>query len=181
VRPRTTGDQRGAIAGSTLLAVVLTSVIVSGLVAIGLVLVLDGGDDSSAGPADDPTSSATAGTSASAPAGAEPPAGEPPTDASEDAFCEVVVRAYDDVSDQVNGGVETFDTSRIADDLDEVGTPADAPADARAGFLLYLDVLREVDGESTADFDSYNPYYDLSSSDRADYDAYAGYEAATCL
>lgn len=180
MRLRTTHDQRGAVATSTLLAVVLGAVIAAGLVAIGLVLALEGGD-SSADPGGDPATSATTEASASASTVTEPPAGEPPADADEDAFCEVVVRAYEDVNDQVNGGVEIFDTSGVADDLDQVGTPADAPADARAGFLLYLDVLRAVDGEATADFESYNPYYDLSLSDRADYDAYAGYEAETCL
>ncbi|GAB3077183.1 hypothetical protein [Nocardioides zeae] len=173
MRARTIHDQRGAVGGRTLLAVVLTSVIVAGLVAIGLVLALGRGDDTTADPDDGPSTSATSST--------EAPSDEPPTDAPEDDFCEAVVAADDDLGDQIDGIVTTFDTSSIADDLAEVGTPADAEPDERAGFLLYLDVLREVDGEPTADFQGNNPYDDLSPSDRADFDAYADYETALCL
>lgn len=177
MRPRATLDQRGATAGSTLLAVALTAVILAGLVAIGAVLLLGGSDDPSADPGGDPSTTPTTSTTSVT----ETPSGEPPTDAPEDAYCEVAARAYDDVSDQVNGIVTNFHTADVADDLAAVGTPADAPRAARAGFLLYLDVLREVEGMPTADFESRNPYYDLSPSDRADYDAYAGYEADLCL
>ncbi|MDQ1106279.1 hypothetical protein [Nocardioides zeae] len=178
MRRRTTHGQRGAVGGRTLLAVALTTVIVAGLVAIGAVLLLGGGDDPSADPSADPGGdpSTTSTTSAT-----EAPSDEPPTDASEDDFCEAVVAADDDIGDQIDGIVTHFDTDPVADDLAEVGTPTGADSDQRAGFLLYLEVLREIDGAPTADFDSDNPYDDLSPSDRADFDAYADYEADLCL
>ncbi|WP_447643994.1 hypothetical protein [Nocardioides zeae] len=175
MRAPTSHDQRGAADGRTVLAVVLTAVIVAGLVAIAAVLLLGRGDDDpSADPTEDPSTSSTSGST-------EAPSGEPPTDASEEDFCAAVVAADDDISDQIDGIVTDFDTSSIADDLAEVGTPADVSDDERAGFLLYLDLLRELDGQPTADFESNNPYGDLSPSDRADFDAYADVETERCL
>ena len=133
-----------------------------------------GDDDPSADPTEDPSTSSTSGST-------EAPSDEPPTDASEEDFCAAVVAADDDISDQIDGIVTDFDTSSIADDLAEVGTPADVSDDERAGFLLYLDLLRELDGQPTADFESNNPYGNLSPSDRADFDAYADVETERCL
>ncbi|WP_435768976.1 hypothetical protein [Nocardioides sp. SYSU DS0651] len=75
-----------------------------------------------------------------------------PTDASEDEFCET----YLDTSWQEGVGEEDFDAQEEAlqeraDELEEVGTPEDIPDDAREGFEVQLEVLRDISAEDLED------------------------------
>ncbi|HEY1133795.1 MAG TPA: hypothetical protein VGE77_04405 [Nocardioides sp.] len=168
-------DQRGSASGRTIVAALLSATIVAGLVAVAIVLLRGGGGgDAEADPTD--TSTATSSSTESS----EPPSEEPPTDATVADFCEIVVEVDGELEEQIDGAVGRFETAGIADDIEAVGTPDDVSDAERAGFLLYLEVLRDVDGELTAEFDDVNPYDDLSSAEQSDFDAYADYETALC-
>lgn len=97
----------------------------------------------------------------------------PPTDASEDEYCDVVLSldpAFDDLDE------DEVDLSGPIADLEDVGTPADIPDDARAGFEAYLDALREADGGTQDEGDD---VFDALEEDD-EFVAWVEYTESTC-
>lgn len=68
--------------------------------------------------------------------------GGAPTDASKEDFCEAY-SAIDDINEDSTGE----DLQDYAKDLDDVGTPDDMSDEERDGFEVYVDTLKDVDGD----------------------------------
>ena len=94
--------------------------------------------------------------------------GGPPTDASEDEFCEVVLEEPGDDVDAVHDW---------ADKLEETGTPEDIPDDARNGFELLVDFAKDVDEDDIDNFEE----GDFSDDEQKDFAAYSEYLTETCF
>ena len=102
--------------------------------------------------------------------------GGPPTDASKGEFCGVLTDFYDDTAQ-----MGTTDTraavaalKRVADRLEEVGTPSDIPDSARVGFEKTIERIQGLsDDASPADLQ-------LSSEEQEHADAFGRYVAAEC-
>ena len=108
----------------------------------------------------------------------------PPTDASAEDFCEAQETLFADL-DLGSGDEPTSDDvakslADWADAVEEVGTPADMPDDARAGFERVVELAREAAPE---DFDEDGiPALpeELSEKSRAQSRAFTEYVAETC-
>lgn len=150
----------GALIG---VAVVLSLLLVGSLIWL-LVLVTDSGDD---GPAD------TATTDDASSETTEPEPEGPPTDATEEDFCDAVLSGEDYVDDDV------LDLRDFGEELAEVGTPEDIDDEAREGFEIYLELFDDAGNRVTqdelADFDS-----DLSRSEADATEAFDDYIEDTC-
>jgi hypothetical protein len=109
-------------------------------------------------------------------------AGRPPTDASPDAFCAQVHDFYSGVdrlgADASNREVAGL-VKQLAGRLADVGTPGDIPGDARQGFELTLEEIRDLpDDASSADVAAIDA--DLGLEERRDTQAFDTYLALTC-
>jgi hypothetical protein len=96
--------------------------------------------------------------------------GGSPTDASQDDFCNVV-------------NVDSIDTGKEVKDFvnkfEDVGTPKDMPADARAGFELFTGEAKKVkDDASQEDLQAIGT--DLSDDDTKKVEAFFTYVGETC-
>ena len=102
--------------------------------------------------------------------------GGPPTDASKAEFCGVLADFYDDTAQM--GSTDTRAAvaalKRVADRLEEVGTPSDVPDSARVGFERTIERIQGLsDDASPADLE-------LSSEEQEYADAFGRYVRAEC-
>lgn len=107
--------------------------------------------------------------------------GGAPADASEEEFCTAYNKLYDNLGDLASGddkgaieGMKDW-----GDTMAEVGTPEDAPEDARQGFDLLLQALDDVDPDASAE-DLQQIGEDFSADEQKDIDAFSGYATETC-
>lgn len=84
--------------------------------------------------------------------GGEDAAGAP-DDASVEDFCSVLLDLDADIDVNDNGAILEA-AQKNADDLAEVGTPADFSADAREGFEIYIDFVAQADEDDIESEDS---------------------------
>lgn len=109
--------------------------------------------------------------------------GGAPTDASKDEFCKVI----DDQSVFENIDLENPDEEEFVDaikeqaeKIEEVGTPEDIPDDAREGWEITLDAVKDLDADDV-DFNDPELLEDqFSDDDKEKIEAYDEYEAETC-
>ncbi|TWH04708.1 hypothetical protein L615_001000000410 [Nocardioides sp. J9] len=111
-----------------------------------------------------------------------------PTDASKADFCKVV--------NDEGGGEEAFEAAskgdwdklldllkEQADEVEEVGTPKGIPDDAREGFEIQLDAVKDIDAKDLekAVESQEDPFEaGLSDADKKKIEAYEEYENETC-
>jgi hypothetical protein len=108
--------------------------------------------------------------------------GGAPTDASVDAFCEVVT------DDSWAEGVEEGDYEGIvealqdhAGEIEEVGTPEDMSDDEREGWEIAVEAADDLDADAVqaAVEDGENPL-EAAGDDKDKHDAYLEYRSETC-
>lgn len=111
--------------------------------------------------------------------------GGAPTDASKDEFCEAIDKAgqaaFEDI-DLENPDEEAFVDAlkESAEDLEEVGTPEDISDDAREGWELTIEAVKDLDAD---DIDFEDPELisdEFSEDEQKKVDAYDEYENETC-
>jgi hypothetical protein len=71
------------------------------------------------------------------------------------------------------------DLQAWAADMEEVGTPAEMPADARAGFELFVDRAGDLEEDASLD-DLEHLGEDLSEAEQADGRAFSAWTAENC-
>ncbi|WP_377319970.1 hypothetical protein ACFJIY_14020 [Pimelobacter simplex] len=116
--------------------------------------------------------------------------GDSPSDASVKDYCDAV--RGDTNNEAFAKALEDKDYDKIVDlfkeqaeKVEEVGTPKDISDDAREGFEIQLDAIKDIDGddvkkafESNGDSD---PFEDkISKDDKKKVEAYTKYESETC-
>lgn len=102
--------------------------------------------------------------------------GGAPTDASKEDFCE----AYTDTSALQEAGEGDKLGEKIQDygkGLEDVGTPKDISDDERDGFEVYVDALKDVDDDATAE-DLQEP--DVSKDDEKKAEKFTEYAQKKC-
>lgn len=98
--------------------------------------------------------------------------GSAPTDASKEDFCEAY-GAIDDINEDSTGE----DLQDYAKDLEDVGTPDDMSDEERDGFKVYVDTLKDVDGDKkVTDLDE----PELSDEEDKQGEAFTEYAADKC-
>ena len=108
--------------------------------------------------------------------------GAAPTAASSDDFC----TAFNGLIGQVLSQIGTGDASKGATALrdwaatmEEVGTPADMPDDARRGFEVVVEQAAQIDDDVTLE-DLKNFGDDVDADDRADSEAFGAWATDNC-
>ncbi|MGA8845565.1 MAG: hypothetical protein WB471_03005 [Nocardioides sp.] len=101
-----------------------------------------------------------------------------PDDASAEDFCSVFLEqsgeaAADDAKAQLD------EVRELADNLGEVGTPAEFSAEAREGFEVFLDFVANLDEEAVDDFNNAADPSDIFGGDDAEKVAAFTTEAAS--
>lgn len=98
--------------------------------------------------------------------------GSAPTDASKEDFCE----AYGAIGDldQDSTGEDLQDYGK---ELEDVGTPDDMSDEERNGFEVYVDALKDADGDKKIE-DIDEP--DLSDDEEKDAEAFSDYASEKC-
>ena len=106
-----------------------------------------------------------------------------PDDASLDDFCTAFNGLFDTVMSAATSGGDTSGMiaalKKWAADIEDVGTPADMPDDARHGFELFVDQAKKLDENATLQ-DLENLGGDLSSGDQADGEAFSEWTTKNC-
>ncbi len=109
--------------------------------------------------------------------------GGPPTDASEEEFCEVVndPKYFEGLDEDADEQDYVDAIQDLADDIRDVGTPESISDDAREGFEIQLDAVDDLDADDI-DFDGgEDPIQaDLDDDEKKKVDAYQAYEDETC-
>jgi len=98
--------------------------------------------------------------------------GGAPTDASTKDFC-----------DTVNGATRVHDGKslhRLADRMDDTGTAADIPKDARAGFELFIKTAKDLDDDASQE-DIDHADKDFSPRQKHQINAFNAYVTQTCV
>ena len=108
-----------------------------------------------------------------------------PTDASEEDFCEVQGTLFADLDLGGSGREPTSDDvakslQDWADEVEEVGTPAGMPDDARAGFERVVELAREADPEDFDEDSTPALPEELSAEAEAQAQAFTEYVGETC-
>jgi hypothetical protein len=139
------------------------------------------GDDDGGGSGD----SGGSGSGSSDGGGAD--AGDSPDDAESDDFCKV----FTEMSGLEGGSADDQADAahEMADKLSDVGTPEDAPEDARKGFEVYVDFLADVDADDIekldeadpTDEDAFGDALGLDKDEVADVTAFFTYAATACM
>ena len=107
-----------------------------------------------------------------------------PDNASMDDFCAAFNNLFESVmTEATSGGADSSGMiaaiKKWASDMEDVGTPADMPDDARHGFELFVDQAKKLDENATlADLE--NLGQDLSSDDQADGEAFSAWTTKNC-
>lgn len=133
---------------------------------LGLVAGCGGSDSSNAGSADDGGSAAG-----------------PPTDASVEEFCGTFLDLIEQASQQ-DSDASDADAVKLAKDaaeqLSEVGTPEDMPADARRAFEKAIELIRSIpDDASRQEMDVIAE--DLTEDQQKDLQALTAYVTQKCM
>jgi len=136
------------------------------LLVLGLVAGCGGDDDSNAGADDDGGS-----------------AGGPPTNASTEDFCGTFLDLIEQASQQ---GSDASDADAVslakeaAEQLSEVGTPEDMPADARRAFEKAIELIRTIPDDATQkEMDEIAD--DLDEEQQKDLQALTAYVTQKCM
>jgi len=98
--------------------------------------------------------------------------GGAPTDASTDDFC-----------DTVNGVTHVDDGKdlhKLADRMDDTGTPSDMPKEARAGFELFVETAKDIDDDATRE-EIDDADQDFSAKQKHQINAFNTYVSDTCV
>lgn len=105
-----------------------------------------------------------------------------PDDASLDDFCGAFNGLFDGVMAEAASGDSAAMVRALKDwaaDIEEVGTPADMPGDARDGFALFVSQAGDIDEDATlADLERLGE--GLSEADQADGEAFSDWTTAHC-
>ncbi|GAA4369380.1 hypothetical protein [Nocardioides caricicola] len=104
-----------------------------------------------------------------------------PDDASKADFCEGFAKLYAEVLGDAQGDPSTSveGIKAWAEDMADLGTPADMPEEARKGFEVFLDTTRELPDDATLDdLDSLGG--DLSEAEQRAGDEFGQWAAETC-
>jgi hypothetical protein len=105
-----------------------------------------------------------------------------PSDASLDDFCTSFNGLFDRVLSEEVAGDQAATVRALkewARDIEDVGTPADMPDDARHGFELFIEQARDIDEDATlAELEQFGE--DVSEADRADGDAFSDWTQDNC-
>ncbi|WP_296604940.1 hypothetical protein [Nocardioides sp.] len=105
-----------------------------------------------------------------------------PDNASTSDFCDGFNGLFEKVLAQGASGDSSAMITALKDwagDMEDIGTPSDMPDDARNGFELFIDQAKDLDEDATLD-DLQNLGDDLSESDQADGEAFAGWTEKNC-
>ncbi|TIC82237.1 hypothetical protein E8D34_17315 [Nocardioides sp. GY 10113] len=111
-----------------------------------------------------------------------------PTDAPLERFCELANDSswMTEVADGDYAGMADALHAYVAE-LEELGTPADIPADAREGFVILNDAVARITAEglekvdNSADLDGADPFgIDLTAEQQDKINAYNVYQAEAC-
>lgn len=142
------------------------------LIAASLVLVAG----TVAGCGDDTTSSSPSASSSSS----TPTA--PPTDATTSEFCDTFKTIGKDVA-KLDANAKDADVvaalKKAGSELAAVGTPKDAPADARKGFEITVELIKGIDDKATkAEIGKIDDK--LSKTEKSQEDAFNSYVSDTC-
>ena len=107
----------------------------------------------------------------------------PPTDASTEDFCGTFLDLLEKASEQ---GSDVSDEDAVAlakeaaDNLSEVGTPEDMPADARRAFEKAIELIRSIpDGATQKEMDAIAD--DLTEEQQKDLQALTAYVTQKCM
>lgn len=105
-----------------------------------------------------------------------------PDDASLEDFCGAFNGLFDEVMAEAASGDSTKMVRALKDwaaEIEEVGTPADMPEDARNGFELFVEQARGVDEDATlADLERLGE--GLSEAEQADGEAFSDWTTESC-
>ena len=104
-----------------------------------------------------------------------------PAEASEQSFCDVTAGLFSGPDTEAESPQAEADYIRLlAEEMEEVGTPADIPVDAREGFEITVDLLGDVDVEDVEGkgFDKLED--EPSKQDKVKLDAFGAYAFETC-
>lgn len=74
-----------------------------------------------------------------------------PDDASSDDFCKIFLDQSGDAAAE-DAGAQLDEARDLADQLSEVGTPAEFSAEAREGFELFIDFIADLDEKDVEGF-----------------------------
>ncbi len=145
----------------------LPAVMAALLLVLGLVAGCGSSDSSDAGAEDDGGASAAG----------------PPTGASVEDFCQTFLDLIEKSSQQ---GADVSDADSVAlakeaaDQLSEVGTPEDIPADARRAFEKAIELIRTIPDDATRqEMDEIAA--DLTAEQQQDLQALTAYVTKTCM
>ena len=89
-----------------------------------------------------------------------------PDDASAEDFCQVFLDQSGDAAAE-DAGAQLDEARKLADQLNEVGTPADFSDDAREGFEIFIDFVADLDEGDIEDFNDASDPSDIFGEDEA--------------
>ncbi len=90
-----------------------------------------------------------------------------PDDASNEDFCAVFLSASGDAAAD-DAGAQLDEARQLADELSEVGTPAEFSEEAREGFEVFIDFIADLDEGDIDDFNDASDPSDIFGADEAD-------------
>jgi hypothetical protein len=106
-----------------------------------------------------------------------------PDDASRDDFCSAFNSLFDTVLSSATSGGDIGKAiaalKEWAADIEDVGTPADMPDDARHGFELFVEQAKGLDEDASME-ELQNLGEDLSEADQADGEAFGDWTTKNC-
>lgn len=107
--------------------------------------------------------------------------GGAPAAASAQSFCDVTVGLFSGPDTEAESPKAEADYIRaLVQEMEEVGTPADIPTDARDGFELTVELLGDVDAADVEGNGLDKLEDDLSEEEKGQLDAFGKYAFETC-